>query len=536
MRAVRRSSGGADRPRRQFGRRMQSSSRKRTGVVREISGPALEPLDGAVPAEAVSADMLRSDARRRVVQRAMRIGIWVWPSFTLLDAWMSFVAYPGAPFRLFVLYRIVVEVALVATYRASRRPGTNVRSLVLAQNVSFAVAAVAIAVMAMSLGGVRSPYMHGISIIALIRAAVVPEHWRRAWPSFAVIGLVFPVVMTIGAILSPAARAEWFTNESLIVFASNYVFVIASALLGMVGSSMVWRAQQQLYRARRIGRYRLKAPIGKGGMGEVWLAWDLSLQRNIALKLLRATADAGPAAVARFEREALAASRLRSPHVIQIFDYGASEDGLYYIAMEYLDGMDLQSLVEQHGPVEPRRAIHFMMQACLALEVAHSAGVIHRDIKPHNLFVCRADDDPDFIKLLDFGIVRLREGRASDLTWTGMVVGTPAYIAPELWRGGTADERSDIFALGVTMYFLLAGRIPSTSSPESRSEFVVPAPIYGHDSPPLQQRLDALVRPCLMPNPWERMQSAREMYDQLARLAAEPSGPPATLVPPERVL
>ena len=509
---------------------------ERTGAAHAVSGPALDPLEITPPAESVSADALRAEARRRLVQRAMLIGIWVWPSFALLDAWMSFVAYPGAPFHLFLAYRVVVEVALVATYRASRRPGANIRSLVMAQNVSFAFAAVAIAVMAMSLGGIRSPYMHGISIIALIRAAVVPEPWRRAWPNFAVIGLVFPVVMAIGALLSPAARAEWFTNESLIVFASNYVFVIASAFLGMLGSSMVWRAQQQLYRARRIGRYRLQAPIGKGGMGEVWLAWDLSLQRNVALKLLRATADGGPSAVARFEREALAASRLRSPHVIQIFDYGASDDGLYYIAMEYLDGMDLQSLVEQHGPVHPRRAIHFMMQACLALEVAHEAGVIHRDIKPHNLFVCRTGDDPDFIKLLDFGIVRLREARAGDLTWTGMVVGTPAYIAPELWRGGTADERSDIFALGVTLYFVLAGRIPPTSIPESREAFVLPAPIYGADAPRLQQQLDALVKRCLQPNPWERMQSVRQMYEQLERLAVETAERPAALAPPERVL
>jgi serine/threonine-protein kinase len=462
----------------------------------------------------VSADALRAEARRRVVRRAMLIGLWVWPSFAVLDAWMSFVAYPGAPFARFLVYRIVVEAAFVATWRASRPRLAQVRTLVVAQNVSFALATMAIALMATSLGGIRSPYMHGISIVALVRAAVIPEPLRRAWPHFALIGLAFPVVMLVGALLHPAAWDAWLSRDSLIVFASNYVFVIASALLGMIGSNMVWRAQQQLYSARRIGRYRLKAPIGKGGMGEVWLAWDGLLQRNVALKLLRTGAETGPQAVTRFEREALAASQLQSPHVIQIFDYGASEDGLYYIAMEYLNGMDLQTLVGQQGAVAPARAIHLVMQACLALEVAHAAGVIHRDIKPHNLFLCRADDDPDFIKLLDFGIVRFRDPRGSDLTWTGMLVGTPAYLAPELWHGGTADERTDIYALGVTMYFLLTGQTPR--SPIGLDDTPVDLVAVGASAE--HRRLTAVIARCLASDPSERVQSARELYEELARI------------------
>lgn len=489
--------------------------------------PPREPGPAPTLATPVSAGALEADVRRHVVRRAMLIGIWVWPAFTIVDAWMSFVAYPNAPFTLFLLYRVVVEFALLATYRASLRPGARFEALEAGQHIAFAMAATAIALMATALGGVRSPYMHGISIVALVRAVVIPDSWRRAWPLFAVIGLVFPAVMAAGAIASPAARAAWLTSDALVVFASNYIFVLTSAFLGMVGSNMVWQAQQQVYRARRVGRYRLQAPIGKGGMGEVWLAWDLSLQRNVALKILRADGAAGAAAVARFEREALAASRLQSPHVIQIYDYGASDDGLYYIAMEYLNGMDLQTLVEREGRVEPRRAIHMMMQACRALEVAHAQGVIHRDIKPHNLFVCRADDDPDFIKLLDFGIVRLREHRGSEITWTGMLVGTPVYIAPEVWMGHPADERSDLYSLGVTFAYVLSGTTPGASGPPNAgpaSAGQLPAPLFPAPATPLEQGLESLIRRCLARDPAERVGSARELYDELARLRGAEAG------------
>lgn len=480
-----------------------------------------------VLATPVSASALAAHARRRVVSRATLIGLWVWPGFIIADAWMSFVAYPGAPFGLFLLYRLVVEAILVATYVASRKPDARVELLVAGQNVAFAAAAAGIALMATELGGVRSPYMHGISIVALVRAAVIPEPWRRAWPHFAVVGLVFPLVMAAGAAISPAARADWLTRDAMIVFASNYIFVLTSAALGMIGSSMVWKAQQQVYRARRVGRYRLQAPIGKGGMGEVWLAWDLSLQRNVALKILRVSPDAGPEAVARFEREALAASRLQSPHVIQIFDYGASEDGLYYIAMEYLDGVDLQTLVERDGPVPPARAIDYMLQACLALEVAHDAGVIHRDIKPHNFFLCRRDDGAGLIKLLDFGIVRFREARERNITWTGMVVGTPVYVAPELWRGQPADERSDLYSLGVTFHFLLTGRTPADpgdSRAQARIDFdpLVPASLGVPDE------LQSIVRRCLAPEPDERVQSARELHGELSAALANLGTPALT--------
>jgi serine/threonine-protein kinase len=376
--------------------------------------------------------------------------------------------------------------------------------------------------MAVHLGGTRSPYMHGISIVALIRAALIPTHWRYALPTYTRIGLAFPLVMGLGAVFSPVYRAEWLSRDALIVFASNYVFVVTSSLLGMISGHIAWSAREQLYRARRLGRYRLQAPIGRGGMGEVWLAWDLSLQRNVALKILRATSTPTPELVKRFEREAQAAGRLRGPHIVRIFDYGASDDGLYYIAMEYLPGMDLATLVEQFGPMPTARAIRVSMQACQALEEAHSAGLIHRDLKPHNLFMTRIENDPDFVKLLDFGVVRMQAPHpgSENLTWTGVMVGTPQYVAPEVWQGSPADERSDIYSLGVTLHFLLSGATPfeggwpaggvdNAGSPG----FTTPVLKVGAS---LDGELKKVVLRCLEPDPRDRFQSIRELWDALA--------------------
>lgn len=477
----------------------------------------------AIGANVASPSENELESGRRTVRRAMRTGLWVWPAFTVLDVYMCFVAYPGARFWLFVIYRVLVELVFLGVYRASRRRDANVRRLFAWLNMSFGMAAIAISLMAIDLGGIRSPYMHGISIVALVRAALVPTHWRRSLRSYGRIGLAFPLVIALGALLSPVHRAEWITGAALVAFASNYVFVIASSFLGMVSGHVAWSAQEQLYQARRVGRYRLQAPIGKGGMGDVWLAWDLALRRNVALKILRSSTAASPDTVKRFEREAQAAGQLRGYHVVQVFDFGASDDGLYYIAMEYLPGMDLATMVEEFGPLPPARAIRTVMQACLALEKAHTAGIIHRDLKPHNLFMTRVGDDPDFVKLLDFGVARLRDPSAvtENLTWSGVVVGTPTYLAPELWLGAPADERSDLYALGATLHFLITGAAPSASraghaapdDDETRQQGTTHA--YREVAP---EGLGPIVRRCLAVSPEDRFQSARELHDALARV------------------
>jgi len=464
----------------------------------------------------LEADIRDSTALRRAIRRAMSIGLWVWPSFALLDVYMCLVPYPDARLSVFLAIRVTVEAVIAWVYRRSLDPSVPVERLAAWQNVSYFLAALGIAVMALMLGGPRSPYMHGISVVCLVRAAVIPEPWQRSRATYARFALIFPVVLGTGLLLSAAAREAWLNADSLGIFVANYVFVLASAVVGMVSGHMVWAAHQQLYKARRLGRYRLEAPLGKGDMGEVWLAWDASLKRSVALKILRTEGPPDRESVRLFEREALSASRLRVPHTIQVFDFGASDDGVYYIAMEYLPGLDLRRLVDEHGPLPPARAIHFVLQACLSLEEAHANGITHRDIKPQNLFVTRVGDDHDFIKLLDFGIAQFAATEdGDDTTRSSVIRGTPAFLAPEIWHGEKADARSDIYALGTTLYYLVTGSTPFGGGSvgdllRAHAEQVPMAPSERLGEP-LPEGLDAIVLRCLAKRRDDRFPSVADL-------------------------
>lgn len=249
-------------------------------------------------------------------------------------------------------------------------------------------------------------------------------------------------------------------------------------------------------------------------MGEVWLARDEVLRRNVALKMLQLTQ---PGAIARFEREALAMSALKDPHNVKIYDFGADRDGTWFIAMEHLIGADLGALVAEHGPMPPARAVYLIRQACASLKEAHDNGIIHRDIKPENLFVTQVGDDHDFLKLLDFGIAKIGAG---NLTRAYGAAGTPMYMAPEIWDNQAADVRSDIYSLGCTLYYLLAGETPFFG--ESVAEIAVKhavqevEPVGKRRGQPVAEQLDAVIAKCLRKRPADRFQSMRELDAALA--------------------
>lgn len=478
-----------------------------------MSGEALTP-----PPRAAAADTRAESDETRSIRRAIRLGLFIWPAFLLLDVFMCRVVYPGAPLGLFVVYRLVGEACIVVAWWLARRSS---RSLVLAANAAMCLAAaVLVSLMALSLGGLVSSYVHGISVIVLVEGAAIAAHWRRSIWVVLPTAVAYPLVMAAAAPFDPGVSAALASSSELSKFASHYVFVLASAAIAMMVSHSVWHAKRELREARRLHRYRLDAPIGKGGMNEVWLAWDEALKRQVALKILRTT-EPDEVTLSRFEREARATSRLTSPHTVRIHDFGASDDGVYFIAMEYLPGLDLRELVKRHGPVAPARAVHFALQACRSLAEAHEHGIVHRDVKPANLFVTRIDDDEDGVKVLDFGIARVRQSDVhATLTHSGhAVVGTPAYMAPETLVGGAADERSDVYSLGATLYELLTGSPPFPGA-SMHAVFVAhvsekPESPAARRREPLPPRLEAAVMRCLEKEPSARYASVRELGEAL---------------------
>jgi serine/threonine-protein kinase len=281
-------------------------------------------------------------------------------------------------------------------------------------------------------------------------------------------------------------------------------------------------------KARELGSYRLIERLSTGGMGEVWRAEHRLLGRTAAIKLIRAeicSRNDGQMGTfeRRFEREARVTASLRSPHTVTVYDFGTAPDGCFYYAMELLDGFDLEKLVTRFGPQSPERVIHFLLQVCDSLAEAHSHGLIHRDIKPQNIFVTRLGLNYDFVKVLDFGLVKTPEpfgGSHIRLTLDGTATGTPAFMSPEMALGSAADARSDIYSLGCVAYRLLTGEsVFEGDSPVS----VLLAHIQERPLPPSQrteieipQELERVILACLEKDPAKRPQSASELARMLS--------------------
>jgi serine/threonine-protein kinase len=247
------------------------------------------------------------------------------------------------------------------------------------------------------------------------------------------------------------------------LFLPNYLCVG----LASISAQILYKLGRDVTRARRMGSYELAERLGSGGMGEVWRARHRMLARPAAIKLVRpevlgAEGSRAEAVLRRFEREAHAIAALRSPHTVLLYDFGRTDAGLLYYAMEYLEGLDLQLLVDRFGPVPPARAVFLVDQALHSLAEAHWQGLVHRDIKPSNLFLTQQAGEYDFIKVLDFGLVKemRRTSEASPIvTASGSILGTPMYMAPERFYGDAeADQRTDLYALGAVAYFLMTGR------------------------------------------------------------------------------
>jgi eukaryotic-like serine/threonine-protein kinase len=290
-------------------------------------------------------------------------------------------------------------------------------------------------------------------------------------------------------------------------------------------------------------KYFVHQLLGRGGMGEVYKSTHLTLDRPVVLKLLKKSFLSDPSIVQRFHREARAASRLNHPNSISIIDFGQTEDGTLFMAMEYLSGRSLARVIAEDQPIPEGRVVHIGAQILAALAEAHALGIIHRDLKPENVMLESRRDEPDFVKVLDFGIAKLNEpgDGAGKLTQAGIVCGTPGYMSPEQVRGDELDPRSDLYSVGVILYEMLTAKLPfeaDTPMGLVTKHLVEAVPPLGVRKPGLHVSpgLEALVLSCLAKNREERPGSAEELRASLLTWAAqgEPKGRPTP--PPARTL
>jgi serine/threonine-protein kinase len=333
--------------------------------------------------------------------------------------------------------------------------------------------------------------------------------------------------------MSPAAVMALELLGRIDVGPSAYIDQVLTSGVAVIaayaGARVVYRLGRDVAAARELGSYQLEERLGQGGMGEVWRARHRMLARPTAIKLIRPPGDAAVVsedAVRRFELEAKAIARLRSPHTVTVFDFGVAQSGAFYYAMELLDGLDADRFVRRFGPLPPERTLFVLLQVCHSLSEAEACGLVHRDIKPANVFLCRYGEDVDFVKVLDFGLVKAfaqtPDLRVS-LTRDHVVQGTPAFMAPEQALGGAeVDARADIYATGCLAYWLLTGQFVFSADtpigmlihhastppepPSARTEFDIP------------EQLDRIVLSCLAKDPAHRPQSARELSQQLGEI------------------
>jgi serine/threonine-protein kinase len=401
------------------------------------------------------------------------------------------------------------------------------------------------------LGPMAIQMLDTLGTLGICVALVVMGHrygQHQQWGSFAGIFAVFHVTMA-RAIIVPStpvrtlvvtslAFAGLVASQTLMPSYSTPVSDVPRWLaivppltwsstvtaLATLASKVIYGLQERVFEARRLGQYTLEAKIGEGGMGEVYRASHALLRRPTAIKLLSTQAVTDEQA-RRFEKEVQLTARLRHPNTISIYDYGRTPEGTFYYAMELLDGITLEQLVERDGAQPPSRVIHLLLQMCGALREAHEAGLIHRDIKPANAIVCNRSGLFDLVKVLDFGLVKQVAGDARlSLSNADAIVGTPLFMSPEeISSPGAVGPASDLYSLGAVAYYLLSGT--PVFAPTNVIEVcghhlhTPPEPLSARAGQPLPSDLEGLVHACLSKQPAARPASAQDLAERLSKCA-----------------
>jgi len=363
----------------------------------------------------------------------------------------------------------------------------------------------------------------GLALTVVLRAAIVPSRVGRTVVLTLLAGVIGGVIVTVGAV--PLEGGEPIRNHTPARFttltAVNFaIYWTLTTVICVAITRVVYDLRREVRRALQLGQYTLEKKLGEGGMGVVYRARHSMMRRPTAVKLLHPD-KAGENNLARFEREVQLTSQLTHPNTITIFDYGRTPDGVFYYAMELLDGATLSDVVAVAGPLPPGRVLKVLAEVAGALEEAHGVDFIHRDIKPANILLCSQGGKPDVAKLVDFGLVKdLASGEDAELTSTTSITGTPLYMAPESFTSPEqVDGRGDIYALGAVGYFMLTGEhvfvgksVVELGSHHLHTEPEPPSKRLGKDVP---DDLEAVLLACLAKDPSERPQSASDLLERL---------------------
>src|SRR5262245_49979771 len=469
-------------------------------------------------------ELLSEQVRRLAVFAAVGGGLW---TYGLL---MDTLVHPRTLGTVVPMFQIVVEMLAIATSVAMFTyvpyGGHTPQTKSDVGLVYYVANAMAVALLNTRAGMPGNDPMHlsWNTVTILVSSMILPASPKK----ILVASLLAASTDPFGVWL---AHLRGFSVPSIVTTVVSFMPNYACAVVAVLPSHLLHALGRRLRQAQEMGSYHLVELLGRGGMGEVWRGAPRRLQRPAAIKLVRpelvgAHSDTDSRnMLRRFEREAQATAALSSPHTIRLFDFGVTSDQTFYYVMELLAGRDLESLVREFGPVPADRTLFLLRQACHSLADAHARGLVHRDVTPANIYVCRMGLEYDFVKVLDFGLVKFNEQSAVGptlMTGKHMTTGTPAFMAPEMILEGEVDQRADVYALGCVAYFLLTGQLVFEADTPMKMFLehlqTTPIPPSQRTEMPVPRELDRIVMSCLAKDPSVRPQNAEELLRLLSRI------------------
>jgi len=480
------------------------------------------PVRGGTPHESTRFRREQLEQYSARVRPFLLVGVALLPIGGCFDYFVTHASRAAAarsyPLVLSLLLSAICGASAIALRRAraARRPPTIARWIDLALTSLFAFY---LSDRVVSVGGVYAYVTAGASLMAVlfVRALVMPSTWPRAAAVGVLVWVAYPLAWFAHGWVAGQQPGLPADELAVTVLGTVGLFFLISVTVSALGSQLLLGLRRSQFQAVEASRYHIERKLGGGGMGDVYLARHGTLKMRCAIKVCRAAGDAlDGEMLRRFEFEAQQISRLKHPNVVRIFDYGEMENGALYYAMEHLPGMDLGQFLRQEGRPSEARLLRWAEQILWALQDAHSHGIIHRDLKPANVFLTHLGGEPDVIKVLDFGLVKLAEGRSASqdrITRANSITGTPIYMSPEQAQGlDSLDHRTDLYSLGVVLYELACGAPPfSGSDPMNvlvQHVTATPRPLR-EIAPAISVELEAAVHRLLAKSPAQRFPDAR---------------------------